>query len=295
MSTPIQPYLGTGIAEMLANRRQQEFESSLRQQESTAPVLAQSIAPFVNLALTQPGGMQTLQQMLAAGGLRMPFAGTGASGTVGAMPGMVGAQTAAPGAESLIRGAGLDPAIIKQALAAKAFGVPTQLQGQQERVNEALQSISQTETIIPQIRQSFDKLTSSLAGAGVDLGRAVSDVSGLAPGWLESASGLATRQELARVYNQLMQSPLSGMPKTQPLDAEALKRPDQMKSVLDSLLPQIEFQDVLSRIVRDLQNEAQAAGRMLTEAEIAEAKNVARQLAEMRMAKKRAASQPQPK
>lgn len=295
MSVGIDPYLGTGLAEMLAQRGIEARQSRLKQQESAAPVLAQSLAPFVNLALTQPGGMQTLQQMLASGGIRMPFAGTGASETVGGMLGRQGLQREGGGFESLVKGAGLDPTMIRQALGAKAFGIPTPLQGQQERVNEALQSIGQTETIIPQIRQSFDKLSSSLASAGVDLGRAVSDVSGLAPGWLESANGLATRQEIARLYNQLMQSPLSGMPKTPPLDAEALKRPDQMKSVLDSLLPQIEFQDALSKIIRDLQNEAQAAGRILTEAEIAQAKTVASRLADARMAKKRTVSQPQSK
>jgi len=290
MATPIQPYLGTGIAEMLADRRRQEFESSLRQQEATAPILAQTLQPFMQLALMQPGGMQNLQQMLGASGLRMPFASTQSSGTLGGLMQMLGAPQQEQAAGDLLEGAGVDPGLLRQSVVTKAFpGLQPSLTGQQERVNEALTNIAQTETVIPQIRQSFANLQTKLSQAGVDFGRAVSDFSGLAPGWLESAEGLSTRQELARLYNQLMQSPLSGMAKQPPLDPEALKRPDQMKSFLDSLLPQIEFQYVLSQIIRDAQNEAQAEGRMLTEYEIAQAKSKARQIADKYLATKKAA------
>lgn len=71
MSTPIQPYLGTGIAEMLADRRRQEFESSLRQQEAMAPIIARAqmeamAGPNLISAITgDPAAAQRARQGLA--------------------------------------------------------------------------------------------------------------------------------------------------------------------------------------------------------------------------------------
>ena len=88
MSVGIKPYLGTGLAEMLAQRGLEERASRMRQQEAMAPGLMQALAPAIQQASF--GSPEYLQNAMQA----LNQAGFGSLGMPGGLQGMLASQPA---------------------------------------------------------------------------------------------------------------------------------------------------------------------------------------------------------
>lgn len=88
MSVGIKPYLGTGLAEMLAQRGLEERASRMKQQEAMAPGLMQALAPAIQQASF--GSPEYLQNAMQA----LNQAGFGSLGMPGGLQGMLASQPA---------------------------------------------------------------------------------------------------------------------------------------------------------------------------------------------------------
>lgn len=89
MSVGAKPYLGTGLAEMLAERGIEARQSRLRQQEAMAPALMQALAPAIQQATFGEG--EYLQNAMQA----LNQAGFGNFGLGGGLQGMLAGQQSA--------------------------------------------------------------------------------------------------------------------------------------------------------------------------------------------------------
>jgi hypothetical protein len=86
MTVGIKPYLGTGLAEMLAERGIEARQSRLRQQEAMAPALMQALAPAIQQATFGEG--EYLQNAMQA----LNQTGFGNFGIGGGLQGMLSGQ-----------------------------------------------------------------------------------------------------------------------------------------------------------------------------------------------------------
>lgn len=84
MSVGIKPYLGTDLAEMLAERGIEARQSRLKQQEAMAPALMQALAPAIQQAsFGEPEYLQNAMQALNQAGLANFGVGGGLQGMLG--------------------------------------------------------------------------------------------------------------------------------------------------------------------------------------------------------------------
>lgn len=284
MSTPIQPYLGTGIAEMLANRRQQEFESSMRQQEAMAPIMAQAQASALSLptmlsAITgnpmySQRGQQGLGSLLSGYGMQEGMAPPAAQGSLPyadmnevipgtqATLGDIIAMNLPGGAGEIEKARRMMPIAFQQ----------EQLKAGSEAVKQATSeniAAQEIRTTLANIRKQLDlgaepgKLSTGLSLAGKDK---------LAQ-FFQNPANLQMQTQLINLYNQLRnQVPNRIFSKEAPtqLLPENFRSGAQVAASLDAIEQGLLFREAFARKLAQLQ---QQTGGMLTQADIVELSN----------------------
>jgi len=308
MSVGIKPYLGTGLAEMLAQRGLEERASRMRQQEAMAPGLMQALAPAVELAaIGDPSMLQNAMRGLQEAGIQTPF-----GGGLAAMLGGPAAPPGAPVAQPATTIAGLDPNLVRQlglsgARQLKAQELGTQIAaGREQKVTEAkgvadfvktalsgAENAARRKATISQIRQKLPQAQlglTSKAGLASIAGRAVG-----VPELGEAAKSPATKEVLAQatnLYNTIRTSEtgqrLFSQEVPRELQATVFNTPEQIEALLSAVEMASEFDTLVADLTQKVLAATKAQGRTMTAEDQASIIEVANELIRQRYPDKEA-------
>lgn len=294
MSVGIKPYLGTGLAEMLAGRRQQEYEAGLEAQKAAMPQLMAALAPAIESAsIGDPEMLRNAMAALQQSGLQMPFGQEGMTPLAGML------QGPAQGAESAMPAyGGIDPALVrrlglsrareleaerlKSSIAAEREQATTEAKGVadfQKQALAGLQSARQRMSTIGQLRSTLPQADlGPLTAAGAFEGLSM-------PKLAEAFKSEPTKKLLAQaqeLYTNMRSSTSGQRLFSQEVPTElkvsALNTPEQIQGLLSALEMGAQFDILIGQLMQDAAAEAKAEGRRLTAQDQADVIDLASEL-----------------
>lgn len=285
MSVGIKPYLGTGLAEMLAERGIEARQSRLRQQEAMAPALMQALAPSIEMAsLGDPAMLRNAMAALQASGVSLPFGGAEAGGLasmLGSAPSAVPEMVPFAREGQLVGGLDRDlarkfgiagaRAIEKERLltdvAAQREQQVTEAKGVADFQKQALSGLQNARQRIASVAQLRSRLP--FAELGPTTGAGIADIAGF-PKFAEVLKSGPTKQVLGQatqLYNDLRSSAtgqrLFSQEVPTELKATVLNTPEQIEGLLSALEMGAQFDILVGELMQEAAAQARAEGRRL--------------------------------
>lgn len=300
MSVGIEPYLGTGLAEMLAQRGIEARQSRLRQQEAMAPALMQALAPSIELAsLGDPAMLRNAMSALQASGVNLPFGGAEAGGLASMLGGAPSqAPQMAPAAPAGQLAGGLDRDLVRKFGLAGARAIEkerlltdvaaqreqqvTEAKGVADFQKQALSGLQNARQRMASVAQLRNRLP--LAELGPMTGAGAAEMVNF-PKIAEVLKSGPTKQVLGQatqLYNDLRSSAtgqrLFSQEVPTELKATVLNTPEQIEGLLSALEMGAQFDILVGELMQEAAAQARAEGRRLAAQDQADVINAANEL-----------------